>query len=243
MQLKRLQYYVKAYTRFLYRQEAEERLYMWESQAVFQEYWNLNSPDWPTMYDNALQNTTNRRLWKRESFEPKRIMLLFFSMEPEYVIQAFRDLLNEGKSVDSRMDRFVFYCDELLAMYKDRHPHSIENNHYHANDYDMISLYLSFCYPQYYAPYNLERFTSLLKRLGVGNLPKANDPIRFFKVVNTIYKLMQKEEELMSANRRRIEKQRKCFQGESLLLVHDFICYVTDPKYVNQNLLKLYVGK
>jgi len=227
LQLKLVKQYFAEYARFLRKQEAEKRLYIWESQAVFQENWNNEAEDWLAMYDASLQNSTNRRLWKRESFEPKRLMMLFLEMEPEYVKQAFRDLFNEEKSVDGRMDRFVFYCDELLSMYKDRHPHSIENNHYHGNDYDTISLYLSFRFPADYTPYSLERLITLLRKLGVGNLPQANDPIRYFKVMRTLQKLMQKEDDILEAHQARMGDER-LYQGESLLLVHDFVCYVTE---------------
>lgn len=242
MQLKRVQHYFGEFERFLRKQEAEDRLYMWESQAIFQENWQNEAPDWLVMYDRALQNSTSRRLWKREAFEPKRIMLLFLEMEPEYVKHAFRDLFNEEKSVDSRMDRFVFYCDELLRMYRERHPHSIENNHYHGNDYDMISLYLAFRYPADYTPYDLDRLVSLLRKLGVGNLPQANDPVRYFKVMRTLYKLMQKEEAILEHHEQRIAGD-AYYQGESLLLVHDFACFVTDERYAVRGLCRTYPGK
>ena len=242
MQLKRLQHYFGEFERFLRKQEATDHLYIWESQAVFQENWSNEASDWYAMYDQSLQNSTSRRLWKREAFEPKRLMLLFLEMEPEYVKQAFRDLFNEEKSVDGRMDRFVFYCDELLRMYRERHPHSIENNHYHGNDYDMISLYLTFRYPADYAPYSLERLISLLRKLGVGNLPQANDPVRYFKVMRTLFKLMQKEDGIQARHQERLTGS-SYYQGESLLLAHDFACFITDDRYAERGLCRPYPGK
>lgn len=242
MQLKRVQHYFGEFERFLRKQEAEDRLYIWESQATFQENWHNEALDWSVMYDKALQNSTSRRLWKREAFEPKRIMLLFLEMEPDYVKQAFRDLFNEAKSIDARMDRFVFYCDELLRMYRERHPHSIENNHYHGNDYDIISLYLAFRYPADYAPYSLERLINLLRKLGVGNLPQANDPVRYYKVMRTLYKLMQKEEGILQAHRKRLESG-PYYRGESLLLAYDFIYFVTSERYIRQGLCRPFPGR
>ena len=240
MQLKRLQHYFGEFERFLRKQEATDRLYIWESQVIFQENWNNEATDWALMYDQSLQNSTSRRLWKREAFEPKRLMLLFLEMEPEYVKQAFRDLFNEEKSVDGRMDRFVFYCDELLRMYRERHPHSIENNHYHGNDYDMISLYLTFRFPADYVPYDLGRLIKLLRTLGVGQLPQANDPVRYFKVARTLNKLMQKEVAILERHRERIDQNGQHECPGSLLLVHDFMSYLTEDRYESAGLRQPY---
>ncbi len=229
MQLKRIQHYLQQYRKYLSTVKAkEQRLYIWESQRLFQENWDMDAEDWPAMYDGALQNSRTKRLWKREAYEPKRMMLELARMQPDFVRHMFFDLFNEEKSLEGRVGRFVYYCDMLLQEYKDKYPRSIDNNHYHDDDYHMVSLYLAFRYPERYALYDAGAFRLLLEKLGSGDIPRANDMERFAKVMNTLYKFMQKEEGLLELHRKRLVGGVH-YTGESLLVLYDFYQYCTDP--------------
>lgn len=229
MQLKRIHHYLRQYRQYLSTPKARElRLYIWESQRIFQEKWDMDAEDWPGMYDSALQNSQTKRLWKREAYEPKRMMLELARMQPDFVRHMFFDLFNEEKSLEGRVGRFVYYCDMLLQEYKDAHPRSIDNNHYHDDDYQMVSLYLAFRYPDRYTLYDANAFRLLMKKLGSGDIPRANDMERFAKVMNTLYKFMEKEEGLLSLHQRRLDEGRH-YTGESLLVAYDFYQYCTDP--------------
>jgi len=41
------------------------------------------------MYDASLRNTQTTRLWKGRNYSPKRVMLLFANMTPDYVRHSF----------------------------------------------------------------------------------------------------------------------------------------------------------
>lgn len=229
MQLKLLNQQIEAFKQYLCGPRAEERLYIWESQRIFQEHWNLEAPDLVRMYDASLENSRTRRLWRRENYEPKEMMLKFLRQSPEFVRSMFRDLFNEEKSIDGRAQRFVFYCDELLQEYKKAHPRSIENNHYHDDDYHMVFLYLAFRYPEQYALYDFDAFLGTLRRLGVAQLPRTNDLPRFVKVCATLDKLLRKDEGLLELHRQRLARDERYYQGESRLLVYDFFQFCTAP--------------
>lgn len=228
MQLKRIQHYLRQYRKYLSTSKAkEQRLYIWESQRIFQERWDMDADDWPAMYDRAFQNSQTKRLWKRHAYEPKRMMLELARMQPDFVRHIFFDLFNEEKSLEGRVGRFVYYCDMLLQEYKDAHPRSIDNNHYHDDDYQMVSLYLAFRYPDRYTLHEPAGFRLLLEKLGSPDIPKANDMERFAKVTHTLYNFMQKEEGLLALHRRRLVEGLH-YTGESLLVVYDFYRYCTD---------------
>jgi hypothetical protein len=222
MQVKLLNQAFDQYKQFLQSPQADRNLYIWESQQIFQDNWNLEVGDLAKMYDQSLQNSQTRRLWRRESYEPKDTMLQFIGLSEDYFLQMFTDLFDEDKSIDGRVDRFVFYCDQLLEEYRSRYPHRIDNNHYHDNDYQMISLYLAFRFPDAYTLYNGNYFRSFLDKMGVVNLPLANDFPRFVKVSRTVHKLMQKDAELMDLHRRRLQEGVH-YMGESLLVVYDLM--------------------
>lgn len=222
MQVKLLEEAFETYEQYLQSPGAERNLYIWESQRVFQENWDLEASDLGRMYDLSLQNSQTRRLWRRESYEPKDVMLKFIGLSEDYFLQMFGDLFNEEKSIDGRVDRFVFYCDQLLLEYRNLYPHRIETNHYHNDGYQMISLYLSFRFPDQYTLYRFDRFRIFLEKMGVLNLPVANDFARFVNVSRTVYKLMQKNVGLMELHQKRL-KEGVHFMGESLLVVFDFM--------------------
>ena len=230
MQLKRIQHYFSEYRRYLRSRAAQRaRLHLWESQRIFQDNWDADAEDWEAMYDASLQNSTTKRLWKREAYEPKRMMLQFIKLQPDFVRQMFSDLFNEEKALEGRVGRFVYYCDMLLQQYKDKYPASIDNNHYHDDDYQMVSLYLSFRYPDRYAYYDAEGFRQMLQRLGSTDIPVANDIERFAKVMRTLYKMMQKEEGLLELHRKRLQDKQH-YQGESLMVLYDFYQTINDPE-------------
>lgn len=229
MQLKRIQHYFSEYRRYLQRRPTPfDRLHLWESQRIFQEQWDIDAEQWKVMYDACLQNSTTKRLWKREAYEPKRMMLAFIDMQPDFVRQMFFDLFNEEKALEGRVGRFVYYCDMLLQEWKDKHPASVDNNHHHDDDYQMVSLYLAFRYPDRYVYYDAAGFRQMLECLGSADLPVANDVERFAKVMRTLYKMMQKEEGLLELHQKRLQEGRH-YQGESLMVLYDFYKTITDP--------------
>lgn len=221
MQLKQIQYQLSVYKDFIKSPKSEARLYAWESQRIFQGNWEIEAKDFGEMYDRSLDNAQTRRLWKRENYEPKRLMLDFIALEPEMVRQAFQDLFNEEKDIEARVDRFVFYCDELLNAYKEKYPLSVENNHYHGDNHAIISLYLAFRYPNIYTLYDHDAFKILLQKLGSPDIPQAADFGRFCKVMRTLYNFIQKDPELLYLHHKRLDPRRH-FMEESLLVVWDF---------------------
>jgi hypothetical protein len=226
MQLHKLKDYLQRYGQWLGSRAAESRLYYWESQAVWQQHWDSDAPDFAQVYDLSLQNSTTRRLWTREAYDPKRIMLAFAAMDRHFVHSMFMDLFNEDKDAHSRADRFVFYCDQLLQQYRQQYPTKIDNSHYHDDGYGITSLYLSFQYPDRYAPYEAERQRRLLHKLGAANIPLAGDFPRHVKLMRTLQNFLNKDEELLARHRKRLRPEH--YQEESLLLAFDFGCFVAE---------------
>jgi hypothetical protein len=222
MQLKKIQEALDQFKTHLGSEAKEEHLYIYESQKIFQENWNLESSDPASMYNRSLNNSQTRRLWNREHYEPKRMMLEFWRMQPDFVKQMFQDLFDENKKVDGRVGRFVFYCDELLTEFLEKHPRSRESKHFHQDGYQIVSLYLAFHYPDQYCLYHFDRFKRLLIALGTPDIPATHDFDRFCKVVKTLWGFIQKDEELMAAHRGRLEEG-KHYQGESLLPVYELM--------------------
>ena len=219
MQLKKLEYYIQAYKTFLqrYRQYSEE--YKWESLKIFQDNWDIDAPDFATMYDQCLQNSYSRRLWIGNNYEPKKRMLDFIAINPEFIRRMFKDLFDENKAIENRISRFQFGCETMLEDYKNLHPTSIENNHYH--DHEMISLYLGFRYPQQYTLFSYPAFKATMEKLGSANIPSPFDYERFYKIMRTIFTFIKKDEIILSIHRKKLNP-RQHYTDETLLIVQDF---------------------
>jgi len=225
MNLQKIQSYITLFKRYLKSAEAERQLYKWESLKFFQDNWNLEQPNLEKMYDASLKNTQTTRLWKGNNYTPKRMMLLFAKMAPDYVRHCFKDLLEEEKNIADRVDRFLFYCDEMLIEYKTLNGLSIENNHYH--DYFIISLYLAFYYPEQYTFYDFPIFQKSMIHLGSRNVPELNDIERFFKISRTLWKFLEKDEEVWKLHQKRLYSPNH-YKDKSLLLVHEFFMVIAE---------------
>ncbi len=221
MNLQKLNDAVRQYGIFLRKNPGHDPYWKWESLKFFQENWDIEALDFRSMYDRSLQNSRTRRLWKRENYEPKDVMLKFIDLNREFVRQIFIDLFNENREVDGRIDRFIFHCDELLREYKETRPRSVENSHYHHDNYQMVSLYLAFRYPELYTPYDFDGFRRMMELLGSRDVPTLNDVGRFFKVMRTVSGFLKKDEEIMALHRERLHPKLH-FAGETLLVVEDF---------------------
>lgn len=218
------------YKSFLRSESRNERRFLWESLQNFSHNWDAESSDLLSTYDKSLQNSHTKRLWKREAYEPKKMMMEFIKMDTEWTRQMFSELFDETKSPEVRASRFIFYCDHLLDAYKTANPLSIDNNHYHDDGYEMISLYLAFHSPENYTIYRHEPFVSLLKKIEAVNPPIVPDIERFVKVSRTLYKMMKNDEELMELHQKRLLPG-ESYEGESLLLVFDFYMAVTNSRF------------
>ena len=224
MQLDLFRDYQARFGRYLATPAAERSLYAYEAQRNFQQHWDLTAENFAEMYDRSLQNTRSRRLWRAENYHPKDMAMKFLAEQPDYARHAFNDLFNDEKNLDGRCGRFVFYMDELLKMHREARPRSIQNNHYH-DDYRMVFLYLAFRYPERYTLYHFGDFKTMLEKLRARTPPRTHDPERFAKVMRTCYKLLSRDEQLMTAHRRRLNPETD-YTEESLLICREFYRFV-----------------
>lgn len=226
MNLQKLREAIDSFKDYLKSERRFDHIYMYESQKTWKEEWNIENIDLKSTYNLSLQNSETRRLWVGDNYRPKDMMMRFFSLQKELIRDMFRDLFDEEKDIVGRADRFIFHSDILLEEFKNINRSSIENRHFHDDNYQIISLYLAFEFPEAYAYYDFEVFQAFLNKLGVKNLPQVNDLNRYFKVMNTVYKFIEKDEELMLLHQRRLGE--KHYSGKSLLLA--FECCVVALK-------------
>lgn len=219
MNLKKIQQRIEDYKSYLKSPKCENELYKWETLKVFQDNWGTEADDLLGMYDRSLENTTSRRQWKNNDFYPKEMMMKFIKTEPEYVRLAFRDLFNDDKGIEGRVNRFVFYCDELLGIYKEKNPLAKENDHYHTPEF--VFMYLAYKFPQKYTLYNFNNFKSFLEFVDAKNISASHDFERFVKLTKTLNIFLKKDEEVEYLIQERLDE--KHFKEANVLAVHELL--------------------
>lgn len=142
-------------------------------------------------YEQCLKSDYTQRWWKRESYRPKEIMIKLIESDPELASIAWKDLANDSATLDGRLYRFSYYCDELLQLHRQRNPLSVET--YHHQDASIMSLYLAGLFPSKYALYpGLEVFSIVCKKMGSPDIPVIDDLVRYEKVAAIAFTFLQR---------------------------------------------------
>lgn len=229
MKTDKIQQCINAYTDLRQAKSVWQEAWKWEVLKNFQDNWDLDAPDFAAMYDRSLHSLMSRRFWSDTGYEPKQWMLNFIAMQPDWTKHLFRDLFDENKSLEGRISRFLFGCDELMTEYREQHPLNRETSHCHE-DYRMISLYLALRYPTQYAPYSLQAFTGILKLLESKEVPLTHDFPRYIKVTRILSTFLSKHEPLLKTHQSAIRGE-AFYQGETLMMAHDLCESCTNPAY------------
>ncbi len=177
---------------------------IWEIRENFIKNWASISENPVEMYRSSIRSDISRSFWVDENYRPREMMSEFFKLQPDITTQAFRELYDEDIDLLQRMDRFVFYCDQLLGVYKAKYRGRSDNNHFH--DYRIISLYLSLKYPEKYVPYRFKWLVAVCETFLARPIPAVEDPERYFKIARAVSGIMKKDEELMSIYKEALKK-------------------------------------
>jgi len=177
-----------------YKKDQKSPSAFWEMMVNFQKNWCLKreKSHLPDMFNKSLQSSIDRSLWKRTRYYPKQMMELFLANHPEYCIQAFNELFDSDLDVEVRIDRFKFYSDQMLELYKKDNPLTMENNHY--QDTEIISLYLFLQAPEAYPVYNLVWLRLICELTYANPIPEHHDISRFYKISKILKKFLQEDE-------------------------------------------------
>ena len=185
---------VKQYKKdFLKYWEGEK--YKWQAVKWFQDNWNINAPDFGSMFDNATSKTDN--LLASNQNYPKGVILEFAKEFPSETKQLFIDLYDEKVDLKIRVNNFKSKTTELVNKHNDLYPDNTWNNSYQQEN--AITTYLWLRYPDKYYIYKYTEYKAVFERLGCPDLIKAGGGYQNikngFEIYDKIAEVLSKDEE------------------------------------------------
>lgn len=232
MKVQLIQNYLKEYCTYLTQIDHFDQSFLWLAMDNFEAAWDIEELDFRQMFDLSFQSDQSLRLWKRENYFPKEMMLKLIDVERETMRSIFKDLLNEDKDLNLRINRFIHHIDQMLQIIQrtDRKA----STHFHA-DLRFVFVYLSFVYPEKYALYDGFNFTQYLIKVEARNIPKSHDPNIFRNLMKASRTLMLKDEGLLKTIST-INEEYNLNVNHTNLWVTDFYNFVATGKGRHQDL-------
>lgn len=219
MKVDKINDYIAKVKHYLQVNENDEFLYKYECLKNFQDNWDIDSIDFGAMYDKALTSKMSNRLWGGRRNSSKSAMLEMIKADKHFADAMFRDLFDQGKAVNQRMERFIFHCEQLAEQVPVKKK---EGSLHHKHDnYTILSVYLAFRFPTEYCIFEYPQFKETMVKLEVSEVPQIFEISRFFKLSQALYKMISKDEELMEIQKERIGEH-IFYQDPSMIIVSDF---------------------
>ena len=167
-----------------------EEKYKWEAVKHFQDNWNIDAEDFPTMLSNALSKTGN--LLAAMNFFPRRMIKQYATRFPKEVKGLFEGLFNESSDLKERIDAFIAGIEYIHKQWDGNGT----LNHYQT--FNAVSTYLWLRYPDKYYIYKPSVAKLMFEKLGVDmklTPLRANAVIKTYELYDHISKTLCKDNE------------------------------------------------
>ena len=167
-----------------------EEKYKWEAVKHFQDNWNIDAEDFPTMLSYALSKTGN--LLAATNFFPRRMIKQYATRFTKEVKGLFEELFNESLDLKERIDAFIAGIEYIHKQWNGNGT----LNHYQT--FNAVSTYLWLRYPDKYYIYKPSVAKLMFEKLGVDiklTPLRANAVIRTYELYDYISKTLYKDNE------------------------------------------------
>ena len=164
--------------------------YKWEAVKHFQDNWDINAEDFPTMLSNALSKTGN--LLAALNFFPRRMIKQYATRFPKEVKGLFEELFNESLDLKERIDAFIAGVEYIHKQW------DVNGTLNHYQTFNAVSTYLWLRYPDKYYIYKPSVAKLMFDKLGVDmklTPLRANAVIETYELYDYISKTLCKDNE------------------------------------------------
>lgn len=196
--------------------------YKWEAVQHFQKHWDINAPDFASMFMQATDKTHNL-LASLNNF-PRGMMKAFAEADPEATRAMFINLFDESRDIIERIVTFQADADVIREKYDDG---TWKQHYQNANS---ITTYLWLRYPDKYYIYKFSEVRAVAKELDSTFAPKRGDwkqnVIGTFQLYNEICDALRQDQELVQMMRAAVTDS--CYPDSQLkTLTIDVGFYIT----------------
>ena len=174
-----------------FKENISVELYKWEAVKHFQDNWNIEAEDFPTMLSQSLSKTANL-LASMSSF-PRGMIVQFAERFPKEVKALFASLFDENKDLKDRIDTFIVGIEQIHKKWDGKEA----KNHYQT--LNAISTYLWLRYPDKYYIYKPTIASRLFEELGIefrSRALKSDAVIKTYELYDKISNILRQDEEL-----------------------------------------------
>lgn len=198
--------------------------WLYEKQFMLKQHELISADDFLKWMKTLFQSDRTQRYWQREDVRSKELMEAFIEVDTDMVFTCFKDLFDERRDLEGRIDRFKFYMDELLTHV--RRKQTIKES-WHHQDNSIISFYLMMRYPEKYVYYTRALHEQLVALVQAKPLGEGEDVVRYMKMAKTVSIFLMKEEDLMATHKGRFSAP---IVEQSLLPVYEMLFEASQKK-------------
>lgn len=206
-------------------------IFKWQAVKHFQDNWDIDAEDFPTMLDKSLEKTSS--LLAANMFFPRKMIWELAQFQTSQVREMFRDLFNENIGFLERCESFEQKANELLVLYKEG------KNHYQT--LNVLSTYLWLKYPEKYYIYKPTVYKNVAQELfNISVFPKGKNH-KFLKFIqcmdlyNVLSKKLSDEKTLIRESNQYL-LQNNCSDDSHHTLVIDFAFFMFQEKKKNKQI-------
>ena len=215
----KLQEVIAGYKKYFPAHIADE-IYKWKAVKHFQDNWDIEAPDFLAMFWEATATFDN--LLTSMNHFPRGMVKGMYESEPDTVREMFRDLFEESKPLEARVNKFRAEADRIREQYW---PDKM-----HYQDFNAISTYLWARYPDKYYIYKYSEIRATTRALDSSYVVRKGADAAGFKQAIEFFDLLraeiQKDPEIRPMLNAVLTSD--CYKDENLnCVVVDFDFYVS----------------
>lgn len=211
--------YIAAYKADFHRINRYE-YYKWQAIKCFQDHWDIDAYDFPSMLRMALGMSKN--LMDSGRYFPKRMLVQYADHEPKKVRDLFELLYDESKDL---YERILAFQKGLNLIHSDYFP----SNKSSYQDIRVVVVYLALHYPDLYFLYKYRMYKTLSAKIALPYSPKMGKVEElgpFIEICKIIRHEISKDEELVAMHHKRLADD--CYSDRSLNVLTQDVIYAMD---------------
>jgi 5-methylcytosine-specific restriction protein B len=214
--------FIEQYKQLITQSEEYDELYKWTAVKHFQAAWDVDAPNFSTMFIEAFRQ--KRNLMFENSWASIKKMAEEY---PEETREMFKNLYDESADLLSRIARFQQAAEQLLQQNK-INP-KINPNWSHQQEERAIATYLAFRYPEKYYLYKYQMFRDFTHIVSHEYTPisgRRDNIMRYYQLANQVRQELSNDQALLQMHRDRLTNEHYP-DADLTLLTQDFIWAVT----------------